>query len=314
MAEHNILSVSGGKDSTALLALAVVSDVPNLQAVFADTGHEHPLTYDYLGYLSDWLISQGHSPIRWVKADFSEEIEAKRARLLAIAEGREQDRHGKNRHTPESARLALEFLQATGNPFLDLCLLKSRFPSAKARFCTQELKRNPLFEQVMLPLMDGNTLILSWQGVRAEESLSRRFLPECDAVGAGLFNYRPLLRWTVADVFEAIEFVGLEPNPLYRQGMKRVGCMPCIHCGKDELLEIGRRFPDQIDRVEAMEAAVSRVSKIGMATFFPTADGRGEGVRAVVEWSKTSRGRLNYDLLRTSDEVRPCQSAYGLCE
>jgi diphthamide synthase (EF-2-diphthine--ammonia ligase) len=37
-----VVSVSGGKDSTALLALAVVQEVPGLLAVFADTGHEHP--------------------------------------------------------------------------------------------------------------------------------------------------------------------------------------------------------------------------------------------------------------------------------
>ena len=40
--EHNIVSISGGKDSTATLAVAVVREVDNLQAVFADTGNEHP--------------------------------------------------------------------------------------------------------------------------------------------------------------------------------------------------------------------------------------------------------------------------------
>ena len=35
---HNVVSVSGGKDSTAVLALAVIQEVPNLLAVFADTG------------------------------------------------------------------------------------------------------------------------------------------------------------------------------------------------------------------------------------------------------------------------------------
>ena len=35
---HNVVSVSGGQDSSAVLALAVVQEVPNLVAVFADTG------------------------------------------------------------------------------------------------------------------------------------------------------------------------------------------------------------------------------------------------------------------------------------
>lgn len=36
-ADHNIVSVSGGKDSTAMLLLAIERGAENLQAVFADT-------------------------------------------------------------------------------------------------------------------------------------------------------------------------------------------------------------------------------------------------------------------------------------
>lgn len=177
--EQNVVSVSGGKDSTALLLLAIGMEVPNLQAVFADTGHEHQQTYDYVRYLAD---ATG-VPIRWVKADFSQQIARKR---IYVAENWAADGVPADR-----IERAKEFLQPTGIPFLDLCLWKGRFPSTRARFCSEELKRNPLIEQVMLPLLDGNNMVLSWQGVRADESENRRWLPECDEVGGGAVQLPP---------------------------------------------------------------------------------------------------------------------------
>jgi hypothetical protein len=37
-------------------------------------------------------------------------------------------------------------------------------------------------------------------------------------------------------------------------------------------------------------------------------------IDAVVEWSKTSRGGKQFDLLRTMNDGRSCSSIYGLCE
>lgn len=50
--EVNVISVSGGKDSTAMLLLAIERGTENIRPVFCDTGNEHPLTYDYVRYLA----------------------------------------------------------------------------------------------------------------------------------------------------------------------------------------------------------------------------------------------------------------------
>lgn len=320
MSEHNIVSVSGGKDSTALLLLAIELEVPNLQAVFADTGHEHPETYAYV----DYLANTTGVPIRRVRADFSAQIARKRQ--FIETKWREQG-------VPESiVCAALNVLHPTGIPFLDLCLWKGRFPSRRAQFCTEELKRNVIIEQVMLPLMDGENMILSWQGVRREESEARRYLPECDEVGGGLFNYRPILKWDVAAVFEAHRCMGIKPNPLYTMGAGRVGCMPCINCRKSELREIAARWPEHIDRIEHWESLVRQASKRDGATFFAAANAKHQqgsikemdaqqivaiaNIRQAVEWSRTTRGGIQYDLLASDGEVdaSACSSAYGLCE
>jgi 3'-phosphoadenosine 5'-phosphosulfate sulfotransferase (PAPS reductase)/FAD synthetase len=54
--------------------------------------------------------------------------------------------------------------------FLDLAYQKKRFPSAKAKFCTEELKANP-FIDYLLDTVKEHTLIV--QGIRGDESVSR---------------------------------------------------------------------------------------------------------------------------------------------
>jgi 3'-phosphoadenosine 5'-phosphosulfate sulfotransferase (PAPS reductase)/FAD synthetase len=308
--KHNIVSVSGGKDSTALLLLAIERQAENLQPIFADTGHEHPQTYEYVQYLSEKVY-----PIRTVRADFSEEIQRRREFLQQIADGTAVDNRGQRRWDRESAARCLEHLHPTGNPFVDLTMLKGFFPTSFRRFCSEKLKRDPVMEQVLMPLMDGESVIWNWQGVRADESDSRAKLPEMDEVGGGLWNYRPILRWTAEDCFALHRKHGIKHNPLYEQGMRRVGCMPCIHSGKDELLEISRRFPEEIKRVAEWEQKVSLVQKRGAfgATFFH-AD-KGGAILDAVEWAKTSRGGRQLDFLRVLDQTGPvCSSVYGLCE
>lgn len=317
MTEHNIISVSGGKDSTALLLLAIERGAENMQAVFCDTGHEHGQTYDYVHYLEQ---ATG-VPIHWVKADFSAQINAKRERLEAVSRGEKVPR---NTWTPEQAARAIPYCVPTGNPFADLCILKGRFPSTKARFCSEELKRNVILRQVNQPLWDAGDYIISWQGVRADESPSRALLDEEEDVNQQYTIYRPLLRWTADDCFAMHKKHGIKHNPLYEQGMGRVGCMPCIHASKDELREIAVRFPEEIERVAEMERVVGSASRRMTSSFFAGDKTPGDhvgcrdipmpGIHAVVEWSKTGRGGRQYDWLRMEEDGLLCSSLYGLCE
>lgn len=275
-----------------------------LQPVFCDTGHEHPMTYDYLDYLESKL-----GPIKRIKADFTEQIARKRDYV--------QTKWREEGVSEEIIQSALEVLQPTGIPFLDLCIWKGRFPSTKARFCTTELKVYPTFDQVYFPLLDQGYKVVSWQGVRAQESIARAKLPEREETPEGYEIYRPILKWKVEEVFRIHKKHCIEPNPLYKLGMGRVGCMPCINTNKAELFEIARRFPKEIARVAQWEEIVKQASKRGASTLFPTANGRGtNGIYGEVEWAKTSYGGNQYDLekLIAFEDVPLCSSVYGLCE
>lgn len=300
MESVNVISISGGKDSTAMWLLALERNTPNLKVIFADVGHEHPETYKYIDYLEGEL-----GPITRIKPDFSKQIMRKREIV--------QTKWRKEGVSEKIISQALEVLHPTGNPFLDLCLWKGRFPSTMTRFCTIELKVKPMFDEVMAPLLEAGKHVVSWQGIRSQESKKRAKMSETEETPEGYTIYRPIIDWDIYDVFKQHEKFGVEPNPLYKKGMGRVGCMPCINAGKEELFEISRRYPEEIERVARWEEIVSKASKQGSATFF-TSDERGHGIRDVVEWSKTSYGGKQYDLLKLMEDVPMCSSQYGLCE
>lgn len=322
----NIVSVSGGKDSLADWLLAIEAGVAHMPAL-ADTGHEHPQTMEYLEYLESKL-----GKINRVKADFSRQIEGKRKFIaekwpITLVEecGMSPD------EAAERIARALEILRPTGNPFLDLCMWKGRFPSTKARFCTFDLKHEPIRTQIVLPALEEYDEVISWQGVRAQESPARAALAmwEEDADNTpGLHVYRPILKWTHEDVFALAKRHGIKPNPLYQQGCSRVGCMPCIHAKKSELAEIFARWPEEIARVAEWERLVAACSRRGNSLFFPTthdprrAEKRIEvitveeyGIASYRDWAMTTRGGSQFDLLAATNDKTVCSSVYaGVCE
>lgn len=192
---------------------------------------------------------------------------------------------------------ALAVLQPSGVPFLDLCKWKGRFPSRKAQFCTQELKRLAVQMQVVLPAMKAGDRVLQWIGVRRDESVSRKDTGLFSHQDMGELCWYPIRNWTADQVFAYLREQGVDPNPLYRHGMSRVGCFPCINCQKSELAEIAWRFPEHIERIAEWERLVTDASKRRSATFFaaltdPMDRGREgyAGIRTVIEWARTERG------------------------
>lgn len=307
-----IVSMSGGKDSTATALLAKEQGVDAMY-VFADTGHEHQETYKYVDYLESAL----DITIQRVKADFTKDIERKRNVV--------QTKWRKDGVPEEFVQRALKALHPTENPFLDLCIWKGRFPSTMARFCTDFLKIQPINQQVLFPAIKKYGQVESWHGVRADESLARAKLPEREMDDSGAEIVRPILHWTVEDVFAMHRKHGIEPNPLYKQGMGRVGCMPCINCRKEELRQIAMRFPEEIERVAEWERLVAEASKQGIASFFTLRAKDAVGltdeefknkasIYGRVEWSNTTRGGSQIDLVNLTEEPSMCHSVYGLCE
>lgn len=331
MTQH-IVNISGGKDSTACYLLALRRGVP-FRAVMADTGNEHPLTIDYAAQLGQIT---GGPEVEVYRADFTDRIARKRAYIA--------DRWPKDGVPQDLVDRAVAALQPTGIPFLDLCLWKGRFPSRKAQFCTEHLKSEVVGDQVIDPARQIGGVV-QWLGVRRDEILARSNAPMWLTVrtpGLHVMRYfRPLIHWTAENVFSFARACGVDPNPLYLQGMSRVGCFPCINAAKSELRSIAGRFPEAIDRIEEWEAVVAMAAKRGAATFF-AADVTPEGAalarrisaiadpderkrvsaaapwpnaRAVAAWARTDRGGKQFNwVMDADDDGLSCTSQYGLCE
>lgn len=211
----NIVSFSGGKDSTALILWAK-ENLDDFISVWMDTGWEHPITYGYVDYIDQELLD---------------------GKLIRLKSSKYDG-------------------------FEDLALKKKRVPSTKARFCTQKLKLEPLIE--FFDTLRDDYEIHNYVGIRADESFSRSKMPKknFDLDYYGCWIHRPLIKWTAQDTFDLMKKHGVESNPLYKMGMKRVGCMPCIMANHTDMKSIIRQFPEVIDEVRALEQKLDR-------SFFP---------------------------------------------
>jgi len=280
---------SGGKDSQACLIHSVQKyGAKNCEAVFCDTGWEHPLTYEHINYVTETL---------GVK--------------LVTLKSKKYD------------------------GLVDLSVKKQRFPSTKARFCTEELKSKPAIDYVLI--QNDNLIII--EGIRAGESFNRsKMEPQCTyfkfyfqpMLNGKTHTYRkkeivkwcerynadkirPVFDWTGQQVIDYIKENGQNPNPLYSMGFNRVGCFPCIMCRHFDMLTIIKNFPDQLERLIEAENKVGR-------TFFPpdyipkwaTKSKKVVTVEDVIKYltDKNATG----DLFKQDDDGITCMSYYGLCE
>lgn len=137
--------------------------------------------------------------------------------------------------------------------FYELAKHKGRFPSVTVRFCTTELKMKPS-RAFAHALTDEGFEVLLHTGVRAGESAARSLLKEEDFDDwYGLRVRRPLLAWTIEDVWAIHERYGIPRNPLYAKGAKRVGCWPCIMSQKLEIRNAFKVDPAKFDRIRTEE-------------------------------------------------------------
>lgn len=216
--------------------------------------------------------------------------------------------------------------------FYQLARKKKRFPSTKARFCTQELKMKPSKEYIDGLMRDGFEVI-GVSGVRADESKERAKLSEWGNPMEsyfGIVEWRPLLKWTIVEVVAIHKKYDIPMNDLYSKGAKRVGCFPCIMSRKSEIRNIVKNYPDRIDFIREQEwydengnfrtfFSRKKVPPEFRSITITTKGGELMQVASiddVVAWSQTkdkkhSHGQMALDFWH-EDEI--CPTTMGACE
>ena len=102
-------------------------------------------------------------------------------------------------------------------------------PSDTHRWCCSVMKTAPLYRMLKIEGTNKQARVLTFDGVRAEES-SRR--SEYGRIGKGVkhdtvINARPILDWNTTEIFLYMFRHNLPINKAYRQGRARVGCIIC---------------------------------------------------------------------------------------
>jgi hypothetical protein len=122
---------------------------------------------------------------------------------------------------------------------------------------------------------------------------------------------RPVFIWQAQEVINYIIENGQQPNSLYYQGFKRVGCFPCIMSAHRETRLIIENHPEQWENLKRVEKEIG-------STFFPPnyipkrfqANGKFCTALDVEKYLKDKNNTLNM----FEESTPSCMSAYNLCE
>ena len=201
-----IVPVSGGKDSTACLTIALKRyDKKDVIPVFYDTGWEHEATYKYLRTLEDHF-----------RINIYRTVGGKRGKTL-----------------PELIKSIGKFPYGLGR-FCTMYLKQYAFKDWYKDF----LYDGKQCYEVWFGMRTGE----GHQRARKYKDFDPGELYDMADLFPRRYNKKlratlsvrlPILDWTTEDVFSFLKQEGIPINPLYDEGTNdRVGCYPCMLAGR----------------------------------------------------------------------------------
>ena len=209
------VSLSGGKDSTAMLLLMVERGLPIHAVLTADTGMEFPEMYEHLQKLDDYLFAERGLHLTWLR-------HPKGFEWLMFEEKKQRSASIENRQ------------------WLGVSLYGNGWPGHRVRWYTGQLKTHLIHKEINR--LKGQYKAVSYVGIAADEP--KRIKNE---------RY-PLADWGITEK-EALQICydrGYDFGGLY-QIYHRCSCWCCPLQGIGELRKLRQHHPELWERLQEMD-------------------------------------------------------------
>jgi 3'-phosphoadenosine 5'-phosphosulfate sulfotransferase (PAPS reductase)/FAD synthetase len=223
-----VISISGGKDSQTIMGVVMQmvreqSYGGHVIAVHADTGAEWPQSLPHCR-----MLCKHYGLELRVAIPFRALPQHIERRCLMMAAQKPIGKPGwpspEQRYcTSDCKRSPIEKVVRAG------------WPSASCRYCTSHCKVDPIGKQIRQEFEAVKTHhVLQITGERRQESKHRAKLPECEqdrrlSAGARMVTrWRPILDYTLDQVWSHIARTGLPRHVAYDKGNQRLSCAICI--------------------------------------------------------------------------------------
>lgn len=209
------VSLSGGKDSTAMLLLMIERGLPIDAVLTADTGMEFPEMYEHLQKLDDYLFAERGLHLTWLR-------HPKGFEWLMFEEKKQRPASIENRQR------------------LGVSLYGNGWPGPRVRWCTGQLKTHLIHKEINR--LKGQYKAVSYVGIAADEP--KRIKNE---------RY-PLMDWGITEK-EALRICydrGYDFGGLY-QIYRRCSCWCCPLQGIGELRKLRQHHPELWERLREMQ-------------------------------------------------------------
>ena len=148
----------------------------------------------------------------------------------------------------------------------DGTIVENQFPDMSCRWCTSELKVAPIDK--FINTMTGNILVLV--GERAEESTERAnmetYRVDLENSKRKVVKYSPIHSLLETEVWEVINEMGLPVHPVYSWGVSRASCAICIFSSNKEIAIAYERAPEIVNAYMEAESKISHTFRYKKAT------------------------------------------------